>query len=119
MRMTERGDYIPTGFAVSPLRQSHFKSSHSAIFCATATSPGGGGKKRMSKMKMMIRPAKITHSMLLDLAKRAREDHERTIFLHYTWGHYGDIYDEFHLCIDKNGEIYRPLLNLDDRIDDW
>ena len=44
-------------------------------------------------MKMMIRPAKITHSMLLDLAKRAREDHERTIFLHYTWGHYGDIYD--------------------------
>ena len=31
----------------------------------------------MSKMKMMIRPAKITHSMLLDLAKRAREDHER------------------------------------------
>ena len=28
-------------------------------------------------MKMMIRPAKITHSMLLDLAKRAREDHER------------------------------------------
>ena len=31
-------------------------------------------------MKMMIRPAKITHSMLLDLAKRAREDHERTIF---------------------------------------
>ena len=26
---------------------------------------------------MMIRPAKITHSMLLDLAKRAREDHER------------------------------------------
>ena len=28
-------------------------------------------------MKMMIRPAKITHSMLLDLAKRAREDHKR------------------------------------------
>ena len=28
-------------------------------------------------MKMMIRPAKITHSMLLDLAKRARENHER------------------------------------------
>ena len=26
---------------------------------------------------MMIRPAKITHSMLLDLAKRAREGHER------------------------------------------
>ena len=28
-------------------------------------------------MKMMIRPAKINHSMLLDLAKRAREVHER------------------------------------------
>ena len=70
-------------------------------------------------MKMMIKPTKITHSMLLDMAKRAKCDHERTIFLHYTWGAYGDIYDEFHLCIDKNGEIYRPLLNLDDRINDW
>ena len=70
-------------------------------------------------MKMMIRPAKITHSMLLDLAKRAREDHERTIFLHYTWGRYGDVYDEYHLCIDKNGEIYRPRLSLLDRIDEW
>ena len=70
-------------------------------------------------MKMMIKPTKITHSMLLDMARRAKCDHERTIFLHYTWGAYGDIYDEFHLCIDKNGDIYRPLLNLDDRIDDW
>ena len=70
-------------------------------------------------MKMMIKPTKITHSMLLDMAKRAKCDHERTIFLHYTWGAYGDIYDEFHLCIDKNGELYRPLLNLNDRINDW
>ena len=70
-------------------------------------------------MKMMIKPAKITHSMLLDMAKRAKADQERTIFLHYTWGAYGDIYDEYHLCIDKNGEIYRPLLNLDDRIASW
>ena len=70
-------------------------------------------------MKMIIKPTKITHSMLLDMAKRAKCDHERTIFLHYTWGAYGDIYDEFHLCIDKNGDIYRPLLNLDDRINDW
>ena len=75
--------------------------------------------KGPTTMKMMIKPTKITHSMLLDMAKRAKCDHERTIFLHYTWGAYGDIYDEYHLCIDKNGDIYRPLLNLDDRIDDW
>ena len=75
--------------------------------------------KGPTTMKMMIKPTKITHSMLLDMAKRAKCDHERTIFLHYTWGAYGDIYDEFHLCIDKNGDIYRPLLNLDDRINDW
>ena len=75
--------------------------------------------KGPTTMKMIIKPTKITHSMLLDMAKRAKCDHERTIFLHYTWGAYGDIYDEFHLCIDKNGDIYRPLLNLDDRIDDW
>ena len=75
--------------------------------------------KGPTTMKMMIKPTKITHSMLLDMAKRAKCDHERTIFLRYTWGAYGDIYDEFHLCIDKNGDIYRPLLNLDDRINDW
>ena len=53
-------------------------------------------------MKMMIRPAKITHSMLLDMAKRAKADQERTIFLHYTWGSYGEVYDEYHLCIDAS-----------------
>ena len=75
--------------------------------------------KGPTTMKMIIKPTKITHSMLLDMAKRAKCDHERTIFLHYTWGAYGDIYDEFHLCIDKNGEIYRPRLNLDDSLSEW
>ena len=68
---------------------------------------------------MMIRPAKITHSMLLDMAKRAKADQERTIFLHYTWGSYGEVFDEYHLGIDKDGELYRRLLNLDDRIESW
>ena len=57
--------------------------------------------------------------MLLEMAKRAKSDHERTIFLHYTWGHYGEVFDEYHICIDKNGDIYRPRLNLLDNISEW
>ena len=31
-------------------------------------------------MKMSIKPARIYHSMLLDMAKKAKTDRERTIF---------------------------------------
>ena len=70
-------------------------------------------------MKMEIRPTRIYHSMLLDMAKKAKADQERTIFLHYTWGRWGEIYDEYHLCIDKNGDIYRPKRSLNEAILDW
>ena len=39
MRMTERGVQFLWGFAVTPLRQSHFMSSSSESYCATATHP--------------------------------------------------------------------------------
>ena len=70
-------------------------------------------------MKMSIKPARIYHSMLLDMAKKAKTDRERTIFLHYTWGRWGEIYDEYHICIDKNGDIYRPKRSFDESIDHW
>lgn len=72
-------------------------------------------------MKMAIKPLQINHATLLDTARRAHERNanERTIFLHYTWGRWGEVYDEFHLCIDKDGEIYRPRLGLTDILPDW
>ena len=45
----------------------------------------------------------------LDLVRRmAREganiiDH---IYMHWTAGHYGQCYDDYHICIDKDGSIY-------------
>ena len=29
-----------------------------------------------------------------------------TIFLHWSAGHYGQFFDDYHICIDKNGEIH-------------
>ena len=28
------------------------------------------------------------------------------VYLHWTAGHYGQAYDSYHICIDKDGEIY-------------
>lgn len=30
----------------------------------------------------------------------------RQIFLHWSAGHYGQPFDDYHICIDQNGEIY-------------
>ena len=70
-------------------------------------------------MKMHIKPLKINHAALLELARQAKRERERTIFLHYTWGRWGEVYDEFHLCVDKDGEIYRPRYSLSERLTDW
>ncbi|WP_293729640.1 hypothetical protein [uncultured Phascolarctobacterium sp.] len=70
-------------------------------------------------MKMQIKPVKIKHEPLLEMARLAKGERERTLFLHYTWGRWGEVFDEFHLCIDKAGEIYRPRLHLLDNIPDW
>lgn len=70
-------------------------------------------------MKMQIKPVKINHDALLEMARRAKGGRERTIFLHYTWGRWGEVYDDFHLCVDKDGEIYRPRLSLGEIISEW
>lgn len=70
-------------------------------------------------MKLPYKPARISHSMLLEMAKKAKADQERTIFLHYTWGHWGEIYEEYHICIDKNGDIYRPKRSFNESLLDW
>lgn len=43
--------------------------------------------------------------------KRAR-GYARMIYLHWTAGRYGEIYDDYHISIDHNGRIYLPSNDL-------
>lgn len=44
----------------------------------------------------------------LDFVQRMARDTEYIdhIYLHWTAGHYGQCYDDYHICIDKDGSIY-------------
>lgn len=52
-------------------------------------------------------PVKIS---FLDLAKlsRAAKGQISHVYLHWTGGHYKHVYDDYHLSIGKNGELYLP-----------
>ena len=45
---------------------------------------------------------------LEDVREMAREakDYIDHVYLHWTAGHYGQSYDDYHVCIDQHGEIY-------------
>ncbi|EAX47486.1 hypothetical protein TcarDRAFT_1221 [Thermosinus carboxydivorans Nor1] len=45
------------------------------------------------------------------LASEARGEIDR-IFLHWSAGHYGQPYPDYHINIDKEGEIYTPVESL-------
>ena len=55
---------------------------------------------------IVTNPVIITEPEIKILAEKARDKITR-IFLHWTAGHYGQAYDEYHLCIDKDGQVYR------------
>lgn len=50
-------------------------------------------------------PVVITEEELIKLARQAR-GRITTIYLHWTAGHYGDVYDDYHLNIDQDGAVY-------------
>ena len=50
-------------------------------------------------------PVVITENELFELAKQAR-GRITAIYLHWTAGHYGQDYDDYHLCIDRDGTVY-------------
>ena len=39
------------------------------------------------------------------MARKAKSGIRR-IFLHWTAGHYGQVYDDYHLCVDQYGHVY-------------
>ena len=50
-------------------------------------------------------PVVITEETLRKMARRVKGGIGH-IYLHWTAGHYGQVYDEYHLCIDKDGTVY-------------
>lgn len=51
-------------------------------------------------------PPRITHKQLHILGGEARGSVKK-LYLHWTAGNYGDAYTEYHLNIDRDGEIYQ------------
>ena len=58
-------------------------------------------------------PVVIDEDTLRRMARAVRGG-IRHIYLHWTAGHYGQVYDDYHLCIDQNGQVYVNCENLTD-----
>ncbi len=52
-----------------------------------------------------VKPTVINKQKLAALARQARGSIDR-IYLHWTAGHYTDVYDDYHLNIGPSGELY-------------
>lgn len=72
-------------------------------------------------MGQLVRGQFITLGELRDMAAAAREDLWQTakaagrdakIYLHWTAGHYGQFYDDYHINIDYDGSLYATSENL-------
>lgn len=50
-------------------------------------------------------PVKVTERELRAMAREVRNG-IKTVYLHWTAGHYGQVYDDYHLCIDRDGTVY-------------
>ena len=63
-------------------------------------------QKRKELMNMIVtNPLCITEQELKAMARDARGG-IRNLYLHWTAGHYGQDYDDYHLCIDRDGTVY-------------
>ena len=63
-------------------------------------------------------PTHITEAKIKRMAKQAK-GRITTIYLHWTAGHYGQMHDDYHLCIDRDGTVkalteypYRLILDV-------
>jgi hypothetical protein len=54
---------------------------------------------------LLSNPRVVTENDIIAMASEAR-GHIDTIYLHWTAGHYGQIFDDYHLSIDGDGKIY-------------
>jgi hypothetical protein len=57
-------------------------------------------------MNMLVNnPVAISEKELRAMARDVKNG-IKNIFLHWTAGHYGQVYDDYHLCIDRDGTVY-------------
>lgn len=59
----------------------------------------------------IVNPTPITLDQLAQLCKGKRRQLHK-IYLHWTAGHYGQYFDDYHLNIDKDGQIYLTCRDL-------
>ncbi len=50
-------------------------------------------------------PVQITEDELRKMGKEAR-GHIKKIYLHWTTGHYGEVDNLYHLCVDQDGRVF-------------
>ena len=58
-------------------------------------------------MSLVADPVRLTFDDVERLG-RGGKGHIDRIYLHWTAGHYFHVYDEYHLCIDRYGNIFAP-----------
>ena len=59
----------------------------------------------IEKSTLVENPVTITEAGVRKLAKAAKGKIVK-IYLHWTAGHYGHDYSDYHLCVDKDGTVY-------------
>ena len=57
------------------------------------------------EIRIVENPVEIDEDQLRHMAREVKSGIRR-IYLHWTAGHYGQVYDHYHLSIDRNGQIY-------------
>ena len=60
---------------------------------------------------LLVNPLKIDEAEIIYLAKAACHEIDH-IYLHWTAGHYGQAYDDYHLNIDMDGTVHRTCRSL-------
>lgn len=59
---------------------------------------------------LLTNPRVVTEDDIIDMAREAAGSID-TIYLHWTAGHYGQIFDDYHFSIDGDGTIYPEVLS--------
>ena len=62
---------------------------------------------------LVSNPRRINHEQLHILAKKAKGGIDK-LYLHWTAGTYGQVFDDYHINIDEHGEIYLTCNTLRD-----
>ena len=60
---------------------------------------------------LLVNPQIIDESEIVSMAKSVCHEIDH-IYLHWTAGHYGQAYDDYHLNIDRDGTLYKTCRSL-------